>query len=377
VNKSAFPFLPIPADSNRNKSIISYDISESEASKSKTIDSLLPKKIVPKLELTAPIGPEPIKDFVPNITKKAKEKKKEKNEVAKKELTKTEVKAPAKADSISYAQASTLRPDSLKTDTVSTVKITKPIIAYKAKPKPLKNYGKSLFEYNLLQTHNLNPKIRNNQGSDWVTIVLLVVVGIICILNISYRSRLKKLFNAFTSNRFVGQIVREENVMFQRISIFLSLLFLVVTSLFIFQFGRFFKMPFSSNNSFTNYSVILIFLFVFYFIKISTFNFLGFLLKIEKEMKEYVFTIFLYNHFIGLALIPLVVLVAFVPGIMHKWVFIGGALFFVIGFIARTYRSYGNVSAGAHFSIFYLFLYLCALEILPLVVITKLISNIV
>jgi hypothetical protein len=188
---------------------------------------------------------------------------------------------------------------------------------------------------------------------------------------------MRQLFNAFASNRFVGQIVREENVMFQRISIFLSILFLGITSLFIFQAGQYFKLSFSSNNSFINYSVIFIALFSFYFIKISTFNFLGFLLKIEKEMKEYVFSLFLYNHFIGVGLIPLVILLAYVPGIGHRGIFISGAIIFVLTFLLRAFRSYGNVSGSARFSIFYLFLYLCTLEILPLVVITKLIRNIV
>ena len=136
-------------------------------------------------------------------------------------------------------------------------------------------------------------------------------------------------------------------------------------------------MPFSSNSSFMNYSVILIALFLFYFIKISTFNFLGFLFKIEKELKEYVFTIFLYNHFVGVGLIPVVVLLAFVPGMAQHEIYISGGLFFVLAFLLRTFRSYGNVSGSSRFSIFYLFLYLCALEILPLVVITKLIIDIV
>ncbi len=378
MNKSALPVLLIPPDSIRNKSIISYDISESEANKSKTIDSLLPKKIVPKFELTAPIGPEPIKDFVPSTTKKLKERKKENSASIKsegiKEVKSTEVLSSSSAIKIS----SPINADSLQQDTgsIATVPLVKQMVVLPPK-KPAKYYTESIFQGNSLQAHTILPKIRNKESNDWITSVLIGVLGIVCILNLSYRSRLRQLFNAFTSNRFVGQIVREENVMFQRISIFLSLLFLLVTSLFIFQVGRFYRLPFSSTSSFLNYLVILFAIFCFYLIKIVTFNSLGFLLKIEKEMKEYVFTIFLFNHFVGVALLPFVVLLAFVPGIPQKWVFLSGAVFFVVAFIVRTLRSYGNVSGSSRFSIFYLFLYLCALEILPLVVVTKLISNIV
>mgnify|MGYP003594684782 CR=1 FL=1 len=379
MNKSALPFIVNTPDSNRNKSIISYDISESEASKSKTIDSLLPKKTLPKFQLTSPIGPEPIKDFAPAAIKKKKDSVKV--EIKKEKVIKTTPIAQEKIDSLNKKQVGITNvypsPDSIvKGDSVKQASnsLVKPI----AKPAVIaKNYTKSLFESNLLAAHQIEPKIKTVAHSDWVTGVLLFVVAIGCILNISYRSRFRQLFNAFLSNRFVGQIVREENVMFQRISIFLTLLFLFVTSLFIFQISRFYAFPLTTAGSFTTYSVIVIALLSFYFIKISTFNFLGFLLKIEKEMKEYVFTIFLYNHFVGVGLIPIVVLLAFVPNLPQKGIILTGLTFFVVAFLVRTLRSYGNVSGSTRFSIFYLFLYLCALEILPLVVITKLLIDIV
>ena len=259
VNKSALPFLVITPDSNRNKSIISYDISESEASKSKTIDSLLPKKAVLKFELTVPIGPEPIKDFVPSVAKKIKEKKKEKTESITTQNLKKEAVVKNEVNPVIPAPIVSTYKDSLAKDSLTALPVAPKVIKVAVtKVKPLKNYTQSIFETNLLQAHRIEPRIRNKENRDWVTGVLLVVVGIVCIINVSYRSRLRQLFNAFTSNRFVGQIVREENVMFQRINIFLSLLFLFVTSLFIFQIGRFYKMPFSSNSSFMNYSVILI-----------------------------------------------------------------------------------------------------------------------
>lgn len=378
MNKSALPFILNAPDSNRNKSIISYDISESEASKSKTIDSLLPKKLAPKFELTAPIGPEPIKDFTPTTSKKKKDSLK--LEVKKAKELKTQPVVVSKVDSNSTKSVSenlvlsvkdTIKLDSLPVSAAKVIRTVHKI------SKPSRVYTKSLFESNLLTTHEIQPKVKNVAHTDWVTSVLLVVVGIGCILNISYRNRLRQLFNAFVSNRFVGQIVREENVMFQRISIFLTLLFLFVTSLFIFQISRYYSFPLTTSASFTTFSVIAFALLSFYFIKISTFNFLGFLLKIEKEMKEYVFTIFLYNHFVGVGLIPIVVLLAFVPNIPQKGVILFGLSFFVFAFLVRTLRSYGNVSASSRFSIFYLFLYLCALEILPLVVITKLLIDIV
>ena len=380
VNKSALFFYFEPFDSTRNKSIISYDISESEASKSSTIDSLLPKKNIPKFQLSSPIGPEPIIDFRPSTdskkTDKRKEKLRETKVKTKEDLGSTAGTKPIEKISSPISQA--IFVDSIAKD---TAKRQAPVVKIHAAVKPSrkvsKNYVDGLFTESPLVRHMVTPKVRNRQNGDWSTSVLLLVVGIACIINVSYRSRLKQLFNAFVSNRFVGQIVREENVMFQRISIFLSIAFLLVSSLFIFQAGSYFQLSFASNSSLANYSVILISLFVFYLLKLSAINFLGFLLKVEKEMKEYVFTLFLYNHFIGVGLIPVVVLITFVPGFASKNVFLIAAGLVLITFLLRTIRSYGNVSGASRFSIFYLFLYLCALEILPLVIIAKLIINIV
>ena len=370
VKKFALPFLPLAPDSNRNKSIISYDISESEAGKSKTIDSLLPKKVIPKKDTVIAAEPQQTKDSVPTgAPKKTKEKKKAKSEIVEHETTQTTYLTPPAAQP---QQVVSIVSDSLQH---TAIKIIAPVKV--AIPKVQKNYSESLFRSNLIQAHSINPKIKNRENNDWVTSVLLFIVAIICIINVSYRNRLRQLFNAFVSNRFVGQMVREENVVFQRLSLFLSLLFLFVTSLFVFQAGRFYKVPFASNSSFINYSVILILLFLFYFLKIVAYNFLGFLLKLEKEIREYIFSVLLYNHIVGLGLIPLVIVLAFVPHIAHQGVFILGGCFFAAAFALRTLRGWANVAGNGRFSMLYIFLYLCTLEILPLVVITKLLVSVV
>ena len=239
-----------------------------------------------------------------------------------------------------------------------------------------RKFVKSIFENNLLLAKTIQPKIRHQERGDWLAVLLFFVLVLVSIINVFYRNRFKQLFNAFLSNRFVGQIVREENIMFKRISIFLSSLFLFITALFIYLILAYFHLDVLYFTGFKLYVLILIALLSFYLIKMLLFKFLGTLVSMEKEMKEYIFTVFLYNHFVGLALIIPVIFIAYVPKFSPILFFGLGFFFFISSFAVRTVRSYTNVSGGGGISIFYLFLYLCTLEILPLVIITKLNSNI-
>jgi len=103
------------------------------------------------------------------------------------------------------------------------------------------------------------------------------------------------------------------------------------------------------------------------------YRFAGLLIERSGETEEYLFNMNNYNRITGVGLLPVITLIAFSPFQNIGWlvstgVFLVVSLYFLLisrGFITLLKKQ---------FSIFYLFLYFCTLEFLPLVLLYKILD---
>jgi hypothetical protein len=108
-----------------------------------------------------------------------------------------------------------------------------------------------------------------------------------------------------------------------------------------------------------------------YSIKMIVLRFFSSVFDLEKPIALYIFNIFLMVMMIGLLLLPVNILLAYASSEISTWV-----LWITIGiisllFLYRLVRAVGIWTGIPGFSVFYLFLYLCAFEIAPLLIIWK------
>jgi hypothetical protein len=97
-------------------------------------------------------------------------------------------------------------------------------------------------------------------------------------------------------------------------------------------------------------------------------------LNLVSETNEYLRNIFLFNKIFGLIVFPLLVAHPFID-IKFRFIFIyAGIIIFVLLFILRIFRGI-VISVKNKFSIFYIILYLCTLEILPVLIFYKLYNS--
>jgi hypothetical protein len=111
---------------------------------------------------------------------------------------------------------------------------------------------------------------------------------------------------------------------------------------------------------------------VIYLIKYAVMRFSGWAFKVEGITQHYVFNVFLINKLIGILLLPFTILMAFAepalsgPAIILSLILVGLLL------INRYTRSWQVFGSFFQYSRFHFFMYLCASELLPLAVLTKL-----
>ena len=98
----------------------------------------------------------------------------------------------------------------------------------------------------------------------------------------------------------------------------------------------------------------------------------GFVFQMQKEVSDYVVTLFLFCNTLGLFMMPIVICLAFARKVNPRLFIVAGGIILATFLCARLVRGLIIGINSVRVSRFYLFLYLCTLEILPLVVLLKL-----
>jgi hypothetical protein len=98
----------------------------------------------------------------------------------------------------------------------------------------------------------------------------------------------------------------------------------------------------------------------------------GFIFQNEKEAGEYATTLFLFCNILGIFLLPVVIGVAFVKQVPPVTFIYFGMFIYALFIVIRLLRGIIIGVNSIRVSKFYLFLYLCTLEILPFVIMSKL-----
>ncbi|MEO6884018.1 MAG: DUF4271 domain-containing protein [Bacteroidia bacterium] len=241
-----------------------------------------------------------------------------------------------------------------------------PITQFQGRPE------KSLFTGHELQTKQLQPLYEPIFEAYWVSGIILLIVILFAWLNTGYRKRVRQIFNATLSVRYLNQFLREEYTLAGIASILLSLVFVLVSALFIFQANAEYHFLFLKEKGIVLYFMLCLCVIIVYSIKLISTSFIGFVLNKKNEFSEYILTIFMFNETLGLLLIPVVISIAYVKMIPLSFFYILGGGIIAVTLVYRVLRGIFFGINSPNISKSYLFLYLCALEILPLVVFIKL-----
>lgn len=203
---------------------------------------------------------------------------------------------------------------------------------------------------------------------------LLIIAIFVAFLNSLYRSDLNKIYRAFTNNNLMMQLYREKGALRQMPYIFLYLLFTFTSGMFIYLLTEYYKITISTNT-FSSILACIGGVASFYFFKHLLLKMLGSIFPFKKEIHEYHFTIGIFNQIAGLALIPIVMLMAFAPSYIQIFAIYGAFILIGIILIQRLIRTLFMAEKFIVFHKFHLIVYLCTVEIAPIFIIIKLIMG--
>ena len=205
---------------------------------------------------------------------------------------------------------------------------------------------------------------KNSFNTDWVTILFILALILFASIRSSYSNYLAYLFQSLISYSTSFRLFREKNYSITHTAFRLDLIFYFTFSLFLYQVVEVFQLELINDN-------LLLFAVSFgvvtgYFIlKKMAYYFVGLVFESVSETSEYLFNMDNFNRTVGIVLFPMVVLINYYP--YENPVFmVVAAIFIVSVFYAFLLQRGILILLRKQFSIFYLFLYLCTLEFLPL-----------
>jgi hypothetical protein len=265
-------------------------------------------------------------------------------------------------------------PHKKKSDTVNTSTVVKVDTAIAIKPVKKEVSAPSLFQNHLLVPQSKYPKLHITHY-DYIisSILLLLVVFFVWLYAFDFKA-LTQVIKDFFSFRNSGKNNRENAATKNRTTIFLAAFFIVTLSLLVGKILEVYNIKlFSAVVPIPNEIIIAIVIVIAYAIKFITIKLSGLLFKIQNEADDYVNTIILYCNVTGLFMLPIIILMFFFKQVSPiVFVYVGIAL--VATFI--VFRTLSGIVLGVNstrIAKFYLFIYLCGLEILPFIIIIKLI----
>ena len=207
----------------------------------------------------------------------------------------------------------------------------------------------------------------------WVLIVLLCLFVAFGVVRIFFYQIFVNIIVGFYNERVLQQINKEDSLLTSWPYIFLYIIFSLSLGLFVvFYQVVLFGFDVLTLPNFLQASSAVFALFV---VKILLIRIISKIFEKERVAKEYISILYLMYFNLILFLLPLLVIVTFIPEnylpVTAFSFLIIALLLFLIGFVRAAWL----LLRSNKFSIFYLILYLCALEIAPILILVKSLYN--
>ena len=213
-----------------------------------------------------------------------------------------------------------------------------------------------------IKPYTNNNKYYNNDA--FLGLILAIVVFII-FLKTNFTRFFDVLFQSAFNYHLSNKSFRDKNFLQFRFNMFLNSVYLLILSVFIYQGLNFFDIRF--NNLSLSYVYVLIIVSVVFFARYIVLNMLGTVFEAKKEFQEYQYNYFLYNRLMALVILPAVFVFSYIPNSLKIIVIYTVICLLIISYILKLIRGL-NIIVKKHVLIFYVLLYLCTLEILPVLV---------
>ncbi|MEO5966889.1 MAG: DUF4271 domain-containing protein [Ferruginibacter sp.] len=201
----------------------------------------------------------------------------------------------------------------------------------------------------------------------YIIIGIVLFFGLIRAIFPKYSSNIFRVF--FNASLRQGQLT-DQLVQAKFPSLLYNIFFAFSFSIYIYYLFRYLNIIYNTDNFkqllFIFIAIVLIYLFKWLIIK-----FIGWITNYEKVAENYLFVVFLLNKVLGIYLLPVTIIIAFSNSLFVEIGTIISYVLVVIFLGLRYLKMYESLSSRIKLNGLHFFIFLFAVEILPLMLISK------
>lgn len=200
--------------------------------------------------------------------------------------------------------------------------------------------------------------------------LLVAILFYFALIRIFFEKYFNNLMTLFFRVSLRQQQIREQVLQTPLPSLLLNILFVVSAGFYASSLLHDSSIG-DGVNFWVLYGWCMLILAVIYLVKFMVLKFIGWVFSISRATDIYIFVVFLVNKMMGIFLLPFLILITF-SGDEARGIFTTISMTMVVVlWIYRALAAYRPVRNEIKLTPFYFFLYLCAFEIAPLLLIYK------
>jgi hypothetical protein len=216
--------------------------------------------------------------------------------------------------------------------------------------------------------------LHSERSFDSLFYLLMGILFYFAVVRFLFGKYLGNLFTLFFRVSMRQQQIREQVIQSPLPSLLLNIFFFISGGLYSCFLIQYFKLPVRVDfwSLFLNCSLILV---VIYLVKFIVLKSAGWIFNIQRATDTYLFIVFMTNKILGIFLLPFLVTLSFSDSFMTESAVTLSLIMIFFFFVRRFAISYGPLRKEINLNGLHFFLYLCAFEVAPLLLIYKVLLN--
>lgn len=206
----------------------------------------------------------------------------------------------------------------------------------------------------------------------WIPAAIGLLLFFLGLVRVSFPNEVLSIIQAFYNDRMLLQVNKEDTLYSSWPFVFLYILFGFAVGLFIYLCNAHYADSGSGVERFLGISLFVMLLFI---MKIIATRLLGFIFDLQRVVREYVSILYLSYFNAALVFLPIILVLSLAPRTFVAWVVPAAFIAILCLFVFRFAKTTRNLLSNYPFSKFYLFTYLCCLEIAPILILIKVLGN--
>jgi len=215
-----------------------------------------------------------------------------------------------------------------------------------------------------------NVEIHMEESYDGMFYLLMGVLFYFALIKVVFGKYLSNLFSLYFRVSMRQQQIREQVLQAPLPSLLMNALYIIVVGLYGTFLTRFYHLAEKTDFGilFLNFAALLC---IIYLVKFLLLKSLGWIFNIQRATDTYIFIVFLTNKILAIFLLPFLIMLSFSATLLNEIAVTLSLVMIIMFFLYRFIASYAPIRKEIKMNVFHFFLYICAFEIAPLLLIYR------